>query len=153
MTKEFTGEDIRNVIDRIESNRDTSISEFQTQVLNNYTLLYDRVKTENNNVYGTYDVIKNKSSANSQQSKYTNQSAYIIQKIYGVLFWIYLVVAVVLGVLVYLYMKDYTMYYKIFIILLILLFPFYIYILEYYVFSLATYIYSLALSVVYVNNL
>jgi hypothetical protein len=124
---------------------------FQTQVLRNYTLLYDKVKTENDRIKKTYDVMQNANSASGQKSKYVNQSTQILQKIYNVLFWIYLVVAVGLSVVIYMYSKQ-GLYMKVFLILLVLLFPFYIYPLEIFVFEILRYLYSLVLSVVYVNN-
>jgi hypothetical protein len=129
----------------------TDMLSFQKQVLINYTLLYDKVKAENDRITKTYDVIKNANSASGQKSKYVNQSTQILQKIYYVLFWIYLVVAVGLSVVIYMYSKQ-GLYMKVFLILLVLLFPFYIYPLEIFVFEILRYLYSLVLSVVYVNN-
>ena len=129
----------------------TDMLTFQQQVLRNYTLLYDKVKTENDRIKNTYDVMKNANSASGQKSKYVNQSTQILQKIYDVLFWIYLVVAVGLSVVIYMYSKQ-GIYMKVFLILLVLLFPFYIYPLEIFVFEILRYLYSLVLSVVYVNN-
>ena len=129
----------------------TDMLSFQQQVLRNYTLLYDKVKTENDRIKNTYDVMKNANSASGQKSKYVNQSTQILQKIYDVLFWIYLVVAVGLSVVIYMYSKQ-GIYMKVFLILLVLLFPFYIYPLEIFVFEILRYLYSLVLSVVYVNN-
>jgi hypothetical protein len=129
----------------------TDMLSFQKQVLRNYTLLYDKVKTENDRIKKTYDVMQNANSASGQKSKYVNQSTQILQKIYNVLFWIYLVVAVGLSVVIYMYSKQ-GLYMKVFLILLVLLFPFYIYPLEIFVFEIIRYLYSLVLSVVYVNN-
>ena len=129
----------------------TDMLSFQQQVLKNYTLLYDKVKTENERIKNTYDVMKNANSASGQKSKYVNQSTQILQKIYNVLFWIYLVLAVGLSVVIYMYSKQ-GLYMKVFLILLVLLFPFYIYPLEIFVFEILRYLYSLVLSVVYVNN-
>ena len=129
----------------------THMLTFQQQVLRNYTLLYDKVKTENDRIKNTYDVMKNANSASGQKSKYVNQSTQILQKIYNVLFWIYLVLAVGLSVVIYMYSKQ-GLYMKVFLILLVLLFPFYIYPLEIFVFEILRYLYSLVLSVVYVNN-
>lgn len=129
----------------------THMLTFQQQVLRNYTLLYDKVKTENDRIKNTYDVMKNANSASGQKSKYVNQSTQILQKIYDVLFWIYLVVAVGLSAVIYMYSKQ-GIYMKVFLILLVLLFPFYIYPLEIFVFEILRYLYSLVLSVVYVNN-
>jgi len=129
----------------------TDMLSFQKQVLINYTLLYDKVKAENDRITKTYDVMQNANSASGQKSKYVNQSTQILQKIYYVLFWIYLVVAVGLSVVIYMYSKQ-GLYMKVFLILLVLLFPFYIYPLEIFVFEILRYLYSLVLSVVYVNN-
>jgi hypothetical protein len=151
MTKEYTKDDLDGVINRIGSDRENSIIQFQQQVYNNYSLLYDKVKTENTQITNTFDGIQNVNSANGQKSKYITQSTQILQRIYGVLFWIYLVLAIGLSVVIYMFSKQ-GLYMKIFWILVILLFPFYIYPLEIYVFEIFRYLYSLVLSVVYVNN-
>jgi hypothetical protein len=151
MTKEYTKDDLDSVINRIGSDRENSIINFQQQVYNNYSLLYDKVKTENTQISNTSDGIQNANSANGQKSKYVYQSTQILQRIYGVLFWIYLVLAIGLSVVIYMFSKQ-GLYMKIFWILVILLFPFYIYPLETYVFEILRYLYSLTLSVVYVNN-
>jgi short subunit fatty acids transporter len=125
--------------------------QYQKQVLTNYTMLLDKVKKENIQLANSFDYMKNQSSADGQKSKYVNQSTQILEKIYNVLFWIYLVVAVGLSVVIYMYSKQ-GIYMKVFFILLVLLFPYYIYPLENFVFEIMRYLYSLVLSVVYVNN-
>ena len=117
----------------------------------NYSMLLDKVTKENKQLNNLFDYMKNQSSADGQKSKYVNQSTQILEKIYNVLFWIYLVVAVGLSVVIYMYSKQ-GIYMKVFSILLVLLFPYYIYPLENFVFEIMRYLYSLVLSVVYVNN-
>ena len=153
MTKEYeyTKEDLDSVINRIGNDRENSIINFQQQVYNNYSLLYDKVKTENTQIENAFDGIKNVNSANGQKSKYVYQSTQILQRIYEVLFWIYLVLAIGLSVVIYMFSKQ-SLYMKIFFILVVVLFPFYIYPLERYMFEILRYLYSLVLSVVYVNN-
>lgn len=142
---------LNNVINKMSTDRDTRIRQFQTQVLNNYSMLLDKVRKENIQLSNSLDYMKNASSANGQKSKYVNQSTQILEKIYDVLFWIYLVVAVGLSVVIYLYSKQ-GIYMKVFLISLALLFPFYIYPVENFIFEIMRYLYSLVLSVVYVNN-
>jgi hypothetical protein len=151
MTKEYTKTDLDSVINVISGNREISMIQYQTQVLNNYTMLLDKVTKENEQLANSFDYMKNQSSADGQKSKYVNQSTQILEKIYNVLFWIYLVVAVGLSVVIYMYSKQ-GIYMKVFFILLVLLFPYYIYPLENFVFEIMRYLYSLVLSVVYVNN-
>jgi hypothetical protein len=151
MTKEYTKTDLDSVINVISGNRESSMIQYQTQVLTNYTMLLDKVKKENIQLANSFDYMKNQSSADGQKSKYVNQSTQILEKIYNVLFWIYLVVAVGLSVVIYMYSKQ-GIYMKVFFILLVLLFPYYIYPLENFVFEIMRYLYSLVLSVVYVNN-
>jgi hypothetical protein len=151
MTKEYTKGELENVINVISGNRESSMIQYQKQVLTNYTMLLDKVKKENIQLANSFDYMKNESSADGQKSKYVNQSTQILEKIYNVLFWIYLVVAVGLSVVIYMYSKQ-GIYMKVFFILLVLLFPYYIYPLENFVFEIMRYLYSLVLSVVYVNN-
>jgi hypothetical protein len=151
MTKEYTKSDLDSVINVISGNRESSMIQYQKQVLTNYTMLLDKVKKENEQLANSFDYMKNQSSADGQKSKYVNQSTQILEKIYNVLFWIYLVVAVGLSVVIYMYSKQ-GIYMKVFFILLVLLFPYYIYPLENFVFEIMRYLYSLVLSVVYVNN-
>lgn len=147
----YSKSDLDNVINVISGNRESSMIEYQKQVLTNYTMLLDKVKKENIQLANSFDYMKNQSSADGQKSKYVNQSTQILEKIYNVLFWIYLVVAVGLSVVIYMYSKQ-GIYMKVFFILLVLLFPYYIYPLENFVFEIMRYLYSLVLSVVYVNN-
>lgn len=147
----YSQTDLEKVIGVISGNRETSMIQYQNQVLTNYTMLLDKVRKENIQLENTFDYMKNQSSADGQKSKYVNQSTQILEKIYNVLFWIYLVVAVGLSVVIYMYSKQ-GIYMKVFFILLVLLFPYYIYPLENFVFEIMRYLYSLVLSVVYVNN-
>jgi len=147
----YTKDDLDNVINVISGNRESSMIQYQKQVLTNYTMLLDKVTKENKQLANSFDYMKNQSSADGQKSKYVNQSTQILEKIYNVLFWIYLVVAVGLSVVIYMYSKQ-GIYMKVFFILLVLLFPYYIYPLENFVFEIMRYLYSLMLSVVYVNN-
>jgi short subunit fatty acids transporter len=147
----YNEDEVKDVINVISGNRESSMIQYQKQVLTNYTMLLDKVKKENTQLANSFDYMKNQSSADGQKSKYVNQSTQILEKIYNVLFWIYLVVAVGLSVVIYMYSKQ-GIYMKVFFILLVLLFPYYIYPLENFVFEIMRYLYSLMLSVVYVNN-
>ena len=147
----YTKSDLDNVINVISGNRESSMIQYQNQVLTNYRMLLDKVTKENKQLANSFDYMKNQSSADGQKSKYVNQSTQILEKIYNVLFWIYLVVAFGLSVVIYMYSKQ-GIYMKVFFILLVLLFPYYIYPLENFVFEIMRYLYSLVLSVVYVNN-
>ena len=149
--KEYTSEQLTTVINNISGNRETVIQQFQKQVFTNYSMLLDKVTKENKQLSNSLDYMNNASSANGQKSKYVNQSTQILEKIYNVLFWIYLVVAVGLSVIIYLYSKQ-GIYMKVFLILLALSFPFYIYPVENFIFEIMRYLYRLMLSIVYVNN-
>ena len=118
MEKEYTKPDLEKVIGVISGNRESSMIQYQKQVLTNYTMLLDKVKKENIQLANTFDYMKNQSSADGQKSKYVNQSTQILEKIYNVLFWIYLVVAVGLSVVIYMYSKP-GIYMKVFFILLV----------------------------------
>jgi hypothetical protein len=151
MQEKYTEYQVKNVINAISENREHSMIQYQNQVLTNYTMLLEKVTKENIQLANSFDYMKNESSADGQKSKYVNQSTQMLEKIYNVLFWIYLVVAVGLSVVIYMYSKQ-GIYIKVFFILLVLLFPYYIYPLENFVFEIMRYLYSLVLSVVYVNN-
>ena len=123
---------------------------YQLQILNNYQQLNDAVKKENDTIYSTYyhDITFN--SANSQQSKYVNQSTTILNTINNWGFWRYIVLAIVLCVLIY--RNDMDIYYKIGYILVVLLYPFYIYPLEEITYQVSVYVWNLLISVTYDNG-
>ena len=123
---------------------------YQMQILNNYQQLYDTVQKENNVIYSTYYQDLTFNSANSRQSGYVYQSTGILNTVslYG--FWIYIALAVVLSVIVF--RKPMDIYYRVFLILAIITYPFYIYPLEELTYQITTYIWNMLISVAYNNG-
>jgi len=123
---------------------------YQIQILNNYQQLHDAVKKENDSIYSTYyhDITFN--SANSQQSKYVYQSSTILSTINKWGFWIYIVLAIILSIMIF--RNEMDMLSKIGYILLVLLYPFYIYPLEELTYKVSVYIWNLLISVTYDNG-
>jgi hypothetical protein len=150
-TTQYSSSDMDTVLYRIGKNRDNQLQQFQTQVLNNYQTLFDKVNKENIKIAATYNLSNNNNSVNSQKSKYLNQSNQILQKIYTYLFWIYLVLAVVLVGVLFVF-SNVSIYLKGGLSLVFLLFPFYIYFLETFFYSVFDYAYSLLSSSVYSSN-
>ena len=130
--------------------RTQKITNFQSQVLDNYNLLLNTVKTENERILASYDKVFNERSADSQKAKYMNQSGDMIWKIYGYLFWVYYIFIIVLSIL--LYFQPFSIYLKIVIILLMFGFPFYIYVVEEWLYVMTDYLWHILLSQVYSNG-
>jgi hypothetical protein len=120
---------------------------YQTQILKNYQQLVDSLKKENSAVYSTYYDSITRNSADSQQSKYVFQSSSILNNLYNYGFWIYLLLAVILCVVIL--RKSFNMYYKFILVAAILTYPFYIYPLEELSYRVSVYIWNLIISVAY----
>jgi hypothetical protein len=130
--------------------RTQKITDFQSQVLVNYNLLLNTVKTENKRISDSYDKVFNERSADGQKSKYMNQSGDMIWKIYGYLFWVYYITITILSIL--LYFQPFSIYLKILIIIIMYGFPFYIYPAEEWLYVMTDYIWHILLSQVYSNG-
>jgi hypothetical protein len=144
----YTTNEVYSLLSQIQNNQNDG--GYQTQILNNYQQLMDTVSKENSIMNSTF---KNKwtfNSAAGQQSKYIYQSSTILTKLYTYGFWIYLVLAVILCVIIW--MKPDTIYMKVFLVAAILLYPFYIYPLEELSYIVSTYIWALLLSTTYDNG-
>jgi hypothetical protein len=137
---------INNALVALAANRDGNLGVYQNQVLNTYQSLLDKVTTENDMIQKSYPGI----SIAGQKSIYINQSTSTLSTINRWLFWIYIVVAIALCVLVI--MKPYSIPFKVGIVVFILAFPFYVYPAEKLLYEISMYIYSILLSVVYNNG-
>lgn len=146
----YTSNNITSVVNQVASVTDSKLLAFQIQILNNYTTLYNKVKTENDRIDKTHDKIKNEHSADSQKSKYVELSEKILKNVYLYSFVIYMVLSLVLCVLIY--YKPFTLTMKIVFIIIILGFPFYTFFLENIIYKISIYFYNLALSTVYTNG-
>jgi len=149
-TNDYTSDNVTNVGNTIANTTDTQLLAFQIQILNNYTTLYDKVKSENDRIQKTYDKIKNEHSADSQKSKYVELSEIILKRVYMYSFVIYMILSLVLCVLIY--YKPFSLTIKIGLVIVILGFPFYIFFLENLIYQITMYLYNLALSTVYTNG-
>jgi hypothetical protein len=89
-------------------------------------------------------------NTNYQKSNYQHQTIQWLLSIYTYLFWIYIAVGIGLSGCIFLY-TPFNNYTKIFFILLILLFPYYILKVEQYLYSVLSFIYSLLTSTIYTN--
>jgi hypothetical protein len=147
---EYNYNDVRKALGLLTENTDQKIKTFQLQTLNNYTTLYNKVKTENDRLENTYNKIKNEHSADAQKSKYIGLSQQILTNIYMYSFWIYIVLACVLCVLIY--YKPLSPIMKAVIIIAILGLPFYIYPLENATYIISIYLYNIIVSTVYNNG-
>lgn len=137
---------INNALVSLAADRDTNLATYQSQVLNTYQTLLDKLTVENNIIKKSYPG----TSISGQKSIYINQSSDTLSSINKWLFWIYILLAITLCVLII--MKPYSIPFKIFIVLVIILFPFYIHPVETYTYQISMYIYSILLSVVYNNG-
>jgi hypothetical protein len=94
---------------------------------------------------------KNLHSADAQQVKYTNQSTSILSTVYKYTFYVYMILAVILCGVIF-FKAKFSIPKQIFLYLLILLFPFYIYAVENILYIAAAYLYNLVLSNIYSNG-
>jgi hypothetical protein len=144
----YTANDVYSLLSQIQNNQNDG--GYQTQILNNYQQLLDTVSKENNILDSTYNKKWTFNSLAGQQSKYMYQSSTILSKIYTYGFWIYLILAVILCVVVSI--KPNSIFIKVILVLIIILYPFYIYPLEEFCYMISVYIWSLLLSNTYDNG-
>ena len=142
--------DINTVGSTISSITDAQLLTFQTQMMNNYTILYNKVHSENDRIEKTYDKIKNEHSANAQKSKYVELSERILKNVYMYSFAIYVILSIVLCILIY--YKPFSLTIKIILFAVILGFPFYIFFIENITYKISIYLYNVMLSTVYTNG-
>jgi len=120
---------------------------YQIQILNNYQQLIDTVKKENKTIKATYIDGIAVNSADSQQSRYVIQSSSILSNISKYGFWIYLILGLILsGIII---TKPLSIYIRIVLVALVMLYPFYIYPLEELLYAMSRYIWSVITSVAY----
>lgn len=148
--KIYSFDHVKNALGQLTQNTDQKIKTFQIQTLNNYTTLFNKAKAENDRLEYTYNKIKNEHSADAQKSKYVGLSQQILTNIYMYSFWIYILLALVLCVLIY--NKPLSPIMKAGIIVAILGFPFYIYPLENATYLISIYLYNIIVSTVYNNG-
>jgi multisubunit Na+/H+ antiporter MnhG subunit len=120
------------------------------QLLNNYQQLFDTVKKENDTINSTYSNNWTLNTAAGQQSKYLYQSSSILSTINTYGFWIYMILAVILCVIIW--RNPFNIYFRIIIIVSILTYPFYIYPLEELSYKISVYIWDVLLSNTYDNG-
>jgi hypothetical protein len=146
MSSRFSSDMVNNALKQLAADRDTNLGGYQTQVLNTYQTLLDKVTTENKMIEKSYPGL----SVAGQKSIYINQSTETLTGINTILYWLYIVVAVILSVMII--RKSFSIGYKIALVIVIIGFPFYIYWIEELTYKLSMYIYSVLLSIVYNNG-
>lgn len=144
----YTVNDIDNLLSQIQHNQPDGA--YQIQIQNNYQQLIDTVTKENNMIDSTYSNGWILNSASGQQSRYVYQSSAILTGIYNYCFWIYLVIAIILCVVII--RKEFSIYAKIALCAGIILYPYYIYPLEEFCYMISVYIWSVLLSTTYDNG-
>jgi hypothetical protein len=149
-TKEYTYGQVNSALSNLTNNTDSQIKTFQSQTLNNYTTLYNKVKAENDRLENTHSKIQNEHSADAQKARYVGLSEQILKTIYTYSFWIYILVSLALCVLIY--YKPFSFIMKLFLFTTILGFPFYIYPLENFTYIMCIYLYNVMVSTVYNNG-
>lgn len=150
-TTTYSVSDVRTALDRLTTNTDSRIKSYQTQVLNNYNALYDKVKAENDRIQQTYEKRFNDHSADAQQSKYVDLSQKILKTVYDYAFWIYIALSIVLYFFIWT-KSGYSIPIKIILLIVIFGFPYYIYFLENIIYSYSLYMYYVIVSLVYNNG-
>ena len=137
-------------LEEIKDNILPKFQKYQEQILNNYNALYEKVKSENDKIQKTYDDIKNNHSKQEQQSKYIDLSQKILNAVYMVSFWIYMILSIVLCV--FIYYEKFSLKIKILLFVIIFGYPFYIYFLENLTYTVSIFLYNVILSTVYLNG-
>jgi hypothetical protein len=148
--KTYSFNNVNDALGLLTENTDQKIKTFQMQTLNNYTTLYNKAKAENDRLENTYKKIQNEHSVDAQKAKYVGLSEQILKNIYTYSFWIYMLLAFVLCVLIY--NKPLSPMMKTFLFIVILGFPFYIYPLENLTYIICIYLYNIMVSTVYNNG-
>jgi hypothetical protein len=143
-------QNVKNALTQLTGNTDQKIKTFQTQTLNTYTMLYNKVKAENDRLENTYSKIKNEHNADAQKSRYVGLSEQILKNIYTYSFWIYMILS--LAVCVLIYYKPLSSMMKGILFITIIGFPFYIYFLENLTYIICIYLYNIMVSTVYNNG-
>lgn len=144
----YNSAQLYNLLGKVQENQHDE--GYQTQILNNYKQLLDTVSKENDILNSNYSKNWTLNSADGQQSKYITQSSNILASIYSYGFWIFMVLAIILCVIIW--TKPDSIYYKIGLSAVVLTYPFYIYPLEGFLYMLSLYIWNLLLSNVYDNG-
>jgi hypothetical protein len=113
-----------------------------------YTYLY----YQNDIINKRYQNIKNQFTQNdSKYEKYTNTNIKL-NTLNDIFFYLFYILLIVLSVCLYLYQPNMSNRFKIFIIILLLLFPFIIYTIEIFLYNATLFMYSILSGKVY-NNL
>lgn len=137
--------EIQPILNQIRNNqKDVG---YQRQILNNYQQLVDILKKENSAIHSTYYDNVTRNSADGQQSKYVFQSSSILNTLYNYGFWVYMILAIILCVVIV--RKTFKVYEKVLLVLAILTYPFYIYPLEELSYVVSVYLWDLVISVAY----
>jgi len=141
----FSAAQVNSLLSQVQNNQ--SDGGYQAQILNNYEHLTNTVIKENSAIYSTYYATITENSADAQQSKYVHQSSSILGKLNKYGLWVYFILAIILCILII--RKPFNLYYKIFLVALILTYPYYIYPLEEFSYIASVYFWDVLLSVTY----
>jgi ABC-type multidrug transport system fused ATPase/permease subunit len=150
MSNELTFDNVKNALSQLTINTDEKIKTYQTQTLNNYTTLHNKIKSENERIEKTFNKIKNEHSADAQKAKYVTLSEQILKSIYTYSFWIYIILSIILFIL--LFYRPLSTFTKAMLFIVIFGFPFYIYYLENITYIICIYLYNIMVSTVYNNG-
>ena len=150
MSGDLSFDNVKNALSQLTINTDQKIKTYQTQTLNNYSTLHNKVKSENERIEKTFNKIKNEHSADAQKSKYVTLSEEILKGIYTYSFWIYIILSIVLFIL--LFNRPLSILTKTMLFIVIFGFPFYIYYLENITYIICIYLYNIMVSTVYNNG-
>lgn len=116
----------------------------QNNLITTYGVLIDKIKYENEMIYNSY------LSGINNKSENINKTSDILDNIFYYLVTIYYILAI--GVCSFLLFDSYSISIKIILILLIIFFPYYIFVIQRVSFYIYNYIYTILLSQVYMNG-
>jgi hypothetical protein len=119
----------------------TAGNNMETQIYK--TLLFESLSEQNHSVNEEYNHINDGLLAYSKKSEFQGNSISILNIVYNILFYTFYILVILYIYKMYIGLSGSSWYYKIFIILTIALFPFYINTIEKVVYYIWKYIYSL----------
>jgi len=123
-----------------------------TKNIINLTNFYQSINYENDKLNNRYNYYKNQLIRHDQKHKYYSESIDNLNILNIIMFYFfYILVLVYVGVL-YLYKPDWSIYFRIFIIILLACYPYVVFTIETFLYNLWIMIYSMLTGSVY-NNL
>ena len=135
------------VIPNLENEYIDSFKRKVTSLLFFYGLISD----ENNKIDQRYKYIKNQFSRHDEKFDYYSKNIENLTSLNTIMFYLYYILVFICVIIMYLYKPDYSLYFKIISVILLLFYPFIVYTLEMVLYNAWIFIYSLLIGRVFDN--